>query len=437
MSSNKPNNGREGEPFRTVKNRYRSKKDRGTNPQSRNSTKFKGLNKDELEGITICETNQAPTAQQYDVLLDALVVYAGSKNARVKTSIRSLKYLTLQDFKPDPPDPSVYTTPVKGGVDVVDKDIREAAMDIWKAESALACKQYASYKDSIDGLFETIIGQLGKDVLNNLKGTADWKTIDDESNTVRLLEILRELCYRDNSTKVHPVDDLIRKMLKFLQSRQNEKSASAFAEETTNKSDVLKSAGGSILSPSIIKYTLSLDNVLNGKFTYDEYKKLSSSNEANKKIEIEDAARQVILARVIIRGSNDKKHQGLRIELEKDYAKGHDNYPRTATEALDLLNRYKARTKPANVDRGKDLKQDKTKEDKNKAEEGNQLTTIGEPCSDQPTSDGELETAHQLLTNASEENKSKHDDRNENGPHGFMFYQNATEQLSGDNDNND
>ena len=46
---------------------------------------------------------------------------------------------------------------------------------------------------------------------------------------------------------------------------------------------------------------------------------------------------------MIIGGSSDKLHQGLRLELMKDFAKGYDNYPNSSSASLDLLNQYKAK----------------------------------------------------------------------------------------------
>jgi len=98
-----------GDAFVPVKNRYRSKHNQNKENKQPNTkpAKFPGLNKDELEGIVISESSNIPTAQQYDALLDATIVYAGSRNPRVKASLRSWTYLTLDDLKPKPPDPTL------------------------------------------------------------------------------------------------------------------------------------------------------------------------------------------------------------------------------------------------------------------------------------------------------------------------------------------
>ena len=406
------------------KNRFRSKKDPKKDRNSAGkTTKFAGLNKDELEGVVICQSSNVPTAQQYDDLFAALVVYASSRNAKVKSSLKSLTYLTKEDFKPDPPNPKIYTNEDKS----VDTVIQSASMEIWKSECITAYKQCTKYQQQIESLFEVIIGQLGKEILNNLKGMAGWKAIDDGNDTLKLLELLRELCYRDNNNKLHPVDDLIKKLLRLLQSRQNEKTAATYVEETTNKSEVLRSAGGEILSPAVVKYTMK--KALGGKNKYTEYLAWSASTtpaDMAKKKEVDDSACQIILAHTIIKGSNDKLHQGLRLELEKDYAKGHDNYPLNATEALDLLNQYQVKVNTRRGPRNpRHTDDNKTPNDENKGkdEEGRQLTTIGEACPALPPSEGTIEQAHQMLMD-SEESKTRHDDHSEES---YFFLQLAVE----------
>ena len=77
--------------WKKPKNHFCSKKDNPNGPAKTN--KFTGLNKDELEGIVISEANQHPTAQQFDALFDALIVYAGSCNSKVKALLRLGTYL--------------------------------------------------------------------------------------------------------------------------------------------------------------------------------------------------------------------------------------------------------------------------------------------------------------------------------------------------------
>ena len=422
------NENRDNDGFRPVKNRSRSKKDR--QDHGLKGSKFTGLNKDELEGIVICESVGAPTAQQYDALLDALVVYSASRNSKVKTSLRSLEYIAKDEFKPNAPDPSEYTRKDN----TIDTALQQTILGIWKDECSVAFKQFSKYKEAIEGLFETIIGQLGKEIINNLKGSQGWKTIDDSNDTIELLKILRELCYRDNNNKVHPVDDLIRKLLRLFQSRQNEKSPSTYVEETTNKSEVLRSVGGEILSPGVIKYTIN--KVLKGTPSYADYVKFTlstDSDEKKKKQMVDGSACEVILAHTIIRGSNDKMHQGLRIELEKDFAKGHDNYPMTSTEALELLNRYKIKNGKRSNRKGPKDEKEKNGNRSGQEEESKQLTTIGQACPNQPPSEdeghGKLEEAHQMLMNSSEDSRSKHDDHDGNDDE-LIFVQMSVEQYN-------
>ena len=435
-SDSKPGDG----GWRQQRNRTRGKKDRNGTPSNRGGgtsatkSKFAGLNKDELSGIVICESQSVPTAQQFDNLFEALVVYGGSRNAKVKTSLRGMKYVTKEDLEPAEPDPSTYTA-TDGTIDTVKQAAR---MDLWKRECDRSNKGYYKYKDTMEELFETIMGQLSKEIINNLKGSTGWTIIDEMNDTIGLLSNLKELCYRDNNNKVHPIEDLIKKLLRFLQSRQNEKSPSMYVEEATNKSEVLKSAGGSIMSDAIVKYVCEKPILKDKNIDLAVYRKACANSDQSSmeiKDKVETMARQAVLAHVIVRGSNDKLHQNLRKDLEKDYAKGHDNFPVGGTETLDLLNQYKVKPN-RNVRPPKDQPDGKyegkpgavkgqnkdNEDDKTNQEQARQLTTIGALSSHSHSPANEIEQAHQLLMNAADERKYKDDDEDDDSEFIFVQY---------------
>lgn len=271
-----------------------------SNSQSKGK-KFSGLNKDELEGIVICETSDTPLAQQYDTLYDALIVYAGVRNPTVKQSIRTMKNFTKESFEPPMPDPSIYTD--KEGKK--DATIKKARMDRWHNECDIEYKRFMRYRETLRSLFSVVMGQLGTDIRHNMEGLEGWKIADANNDTIALLGILREQCYRDNDSKVHPTIDVIRKLKRLVLSKQNDpnKSAAEYAEETKQRGEVLKAAGVIIFSPQMAKYTLK--KVMNDKYAYSEYLKMWGSDapaDISAKEEIEDAMRQEFISKILVEG---------------------------------------------------------------------------------------------------------------------------------------
>ena len=56
---------------------------------------------------------------------------------------------------------------------------------------------------------------------------------------------------------------------------------------------------------------------------------------------IETTAREIYLACAFVINSDLRRYERLIGELENDYTKGNDNYPRNMVKAYQLLNEYK------------------------------------------------------------------------------------------------
>ena len=104
MALNNDGGDRQFDNKRRNNNRNNRSSQYGGNRKSNNGVKFTGLNKEELEGIVICESMPTPTAQQFDALYDALIVYGESRNSRVRTSLRTMKYITKASLEPPRPE---------------------------------------------------------------------------------------------------------------------------------------------------------------------------------------------------------------------------------------------------------------------------------------------------------------------------------------------
>lgn len=418
--SNDSGGGDRQSDYKKRTNNYRGNKNNGNrskNSNSNSSVKFVGLNKDELEGIVICESMPTPTAQQFDALYEALIVYGGSRNSKVKTSLRKMKYITKDEFHPPKPDQAKYKDE-DGNTDTV---LQSAYMEIWKKECEDSNKAYRKYREAIENLFETIKGQLGLEIKNNLKSFDDWEQIDEDNDTIGLIKNLKELCYRDNNNRVEEGVDVIGKLMRVILTKQHEKTAAVYVEELTNKWDVFRSIGGTISSPQFLKQVLKSHPIKGKHYTYSEYHKLHASGDSDEAAiakKIDDIAGQRLLARMIIGGSSDKLHQGLRLELMKDFAKGYDNYPNSSSASLDLLNQYKAKNTHQqnknqqrsnnsnnNSNRSDDKKDAKSADSKGNNKNEKSFTNVADE-----TPGVTNQQAHQLLMKGEDEDYDSEDD---------------------------
>ena len=176
----------------------------------------------------------------------------------------------------------------------------------------------------------------------------------------------------------------------------------------------------------MVKYVLK--NVMADKYTYEDYLKMWGSDDkddiATKEI-IDDHVREELISKIIIEGSNDKFHQSLRSDLEKDFTKGHDNYPHTSSGALDLMNQYRVKTPKKHT-------QTPPNQMGGKGEKKNGTTQQGGQQNSQQTSNSNkvtAEEAHMLLM------KGVHDgiDSEEE----FLFANYGRKNKENDDDNGD
>ena len=317
----------------------RRNRNRGGNNSHKRIIKFVGQDKGSMEGIVISETHPTPPAQQYDAFINALIVHGGSINPQVKTALKNLTPVTEKSMEPPLPDTSSY----KDSKGNVDKTVTDALMTVWTAKASRASKLFSVYEQDLKALFSTVWGQLSTGIQENLKGFKEWETIDNDNDTIALMLKLRDLCYKDNNHKIAPPLDLIKKTQKAMNSRQDvNKPISTYVEEAKIRYEVLKSVGGESHSKQLIEYTLKRrfkDSLV--KHTYDTYRALDETDRVRKEIEM--AADNIMIAYIIIEGSNDKAHRNLRMTLQDQYIRNHDDYPTTPTEAAELLIQYQVK----------------------------------------------------------------------------------------------
>ena len=343
-----PDNGTGRNGWRRSRN-----KNTGNSTQHKKHEKFLGLNKSELEGIVVCDLLPTPTSRQFDVLYDALVVYGGGKNPQVRTALRHLKPIKEKSLEPPKPLPSEYKKSDGEGDDDI---LRTALMTVWSTKATRATKIFSKYEQDLEALFGTVTGQLSKNILDTIEGDSSWEHINENNDTIGLIKLLREVCYQENHTKVNPGLDLLQKISTLIHSKQDQnKPLGDYIDEVKIRFDVVKACGGRLTSPEFTKYAINKiyadKNKSNSVISYDDYTKLDVTLDADykKKKSMDNAVDQVMLAMIIINGSNDRMHRDLRQTLQDSFARGHDDYPITSTGAQDMLNQYK--TKGSNTNR--------------------------------------------------------------------------------------
>jgi len=76
------------------------------------------------------------------------------------------------------------------------------------------------YHSGLKAMSPIVMGQLDGSITQGLQVAADWEDIKAASNTVKMLEMLRDICYQGAKTKIHPATNLIRALRKLVTGRQ-------------------------------------------------------------------------------------------------------------------------------------------------------------------------------------------------------------------------
>eukprot|EP00536_Pseudo-nitzschia_multiseries_P006869 jgi/Psemu1/16328/gm1.16328_g len=304
----------------------------GSNHPTIGKRKFSGLDQDELKGIVI----DGSKLVQYNKLYEGLKIVSGKKNSKVRTTLINMEPLTEDDFLPTMPSPADYTVLGVRGAEVIDPGKKRLLKELWIKKGKRSAKKYDQYVVDLKSLFSTTEGQLSPKVTQHLETNESWTDVEDDQDTLSILKLLREYCYRDSATKVHPMVDVANKIYRFFSCKQDtNKSAATFAEEVKARFDVMTSAGITIRSEAMTKLALrkAFPNT-----SYADYTTMDESS----KVKVDTLMEDMLLSVVIVNGCNTKTHRNLSGVLKDNYSLGSDVYPTSQPKALELMNQYRS-----------------------------------------------------------------------------------------------
>jgi hypothetical protein len=221
-------------------------------------------------------------------------------------------------------------------------ELKASAWDVYTTERKAATKRFAKYDDEIKSMFAVIIGQLDRGILDSLKSEATFDNLLMMKDTIKLIVLLRNLCYRENNAKVAIADDYYNKLTRLLTMKQDQHDdTAAFADKVKMRYDVFKAAGGSFITPSLIEYALVRNKDF--KLSISEFSELSGSNPSEAAIvdKVHKAAEEIMLATIMVKNCNQKLYNNIDENLRMDFAKGMDNKPMTVTDAQETLNQFR------------------------------------------------------------------------------------------------
>ena len=146
-----------------------------------------------------------------------------------------------------------------------------------------------------------------------------------------LLDAIKTIIYTFEDQKYLPLS-LHHAKRNFYAFRQGNLPNPDYLDRFMNLVDMAESYGAKLYDQAMLK--ISQDSTV--------YSTTAEANLQDDKIKIiETTAREIYLSCAFVINSDLRRYGRLIEELEKDYTKGNDNYPRNMVKAYQLLNEYK------------------------------------------------------------------------------------------------
>ena len=212
----------------------------------------------------------------------------------------------------------------------------EVDIDVYDTELEQFVKDKRKLRLSLKSLYSVIWGQCSNSMVIKLTSIEDqkkWKKDDDCGN---LLQAIKQIVMKFEHKK-HPVVSLLQQLRNFYSYRQRENhDIHRYYETFQLMVENIESFGGEIgVQPMFLASYYKLDNL-----SQDDVALMSNS--------VQEAyiykAKERSLAIMFILNARQDIYGQLTTDLENRFLLGHDDFPKTTTEAYDMLSNYKTIT---------------------------------------------------------------------------------------------
>ena len=235
---------------------------------------------------------------------------------------------------PNPTDPS------ENFMDEVDDDgnIVRTAMEqvayvdkkVYDSEIIAVVKRRNTLTSNLQKAYSLILGQCTPLMKDKLKASPRWEAIKTAQDALELMAEIKTISFKFEDQKFLPLSIHNAKST-FYSFRQGSLNNSDYFQRFKNYAEIATSFEGNLHDEAISKMVCKEER------DHEDLQALSDDG----KEEIDEKASQVYLSTAFLQQSDPRRYTKLNEDLENDYTKGNDNYPREVTKAYQLLNDYK------------------------------------------------------------------------------------------------
>jgi hypothetical protein len=218
--------------------------------------------------------------------------------------------------------------------DIDDKTVTVTDKRIWEKCVDEYVKRDARLVEHCEKLYSLILGQCTECMKSKLESRRNYDSFNGFFKVVPLIKAIKGLTYQFEGQRYHSqaLDNATSRFYKFYQSR--DMSNAIFLESFQTLTSVVDDFGGQIgVDPSGANNELTAEGI-DPDSASDEHKKDATTKAKNR-----------YLAMAMLSATDFTRYSRLLEDLNNDYTKGNDNYPRNITEAYNLIINYRqART---------------------------------------------------------------------------------------------
>ncbi|KAG7352856.1 reverse transcriptase RNA-dependent DNA polymerase [Nitzschia inconspicua] len=200
-------------------------------------------------------------------------------------------------------------------------------VDIWRIDLKECREKMRAREEAKKQAFSIILGQCSMAVTDRLESSEEWESIDESSDVLQLLKLIRKSLYTRSTSKQH-THSLQEAQDRFMLFRQaGHMNVNTYFETFKSLYEAYEHLGGGT-GHSLAGLQPFLKPKDPTNVTYQELK------------DAEKAAREEFLGIRLIRCSDPNRYAGLLADVENSYTRGVDGYPKTLTKAYEMLVNY-------------------------------------------------------------------------------------------------
>ena len=333
------------------KKRQKDKDKRNNNNNNNNIhyVKHKGLiSGGIMEGATINPGTSATMATEFRILKKKVAGYAASKGwEHLPQVVESMEQLDPSTWTAIRPDKNKYATKliiliptgVSGQPDirkqeqiVTDCDARDIAEDNYSNTQRQKLTEHALYRKNSAALYVVLYGQPHSDIITIAKNSSTYTTMHKERDVVVLLTTLRDICIQHLvGTKVDPLLEQIRMLTSTLSYVQKKNlSNHDFGDAIYDQVLAAQSQCGTFAFGENYHLKVLKRDGIRDLIGY-------STLTAEKRVEYDELAQQLICARLIVNNSLSEK---TRIFLKEQFVVNQNNYPDVVVNTVAMITAF-------------------------------------------------------------------------------------------------